>query len=253
MTVYKPRNNLKRAWGLAVVAVSVAACAGGTEANLDEAGTSSSSQLSDSSISTTTGSVETSETQPGDSDEASDGETGAQTADVQVEGPSLAPMPSDVQITDASTDPAYGMVGPTLIGTDFDGNELTIGPDGRAKVLYFVAHWCPHCQVEIPLVQSLIDAGNQPAEIDIYAISTAYRADSTPHPAEWLSTEGFEPPSLRDSDASDALVAYAGSGFPFAVYLDSDNRVIGRSVGSVDGETMVALWELTAANGALSG
>ena len=44
-------------------------------------------------------------------------------------------------------DPAVGMTIPTVTGTDFDGNDITItGDDGKAKVIVFVAHWCPHCQ-----------------------------------------------------------------------------------------------------------
>ena len=40
---------------------------------------------------------------------------------------------------------------PPSPASDFDGDDITIGADdGTAKVILFVAHWCPHCQAEVP-------------------------------------------------------------------------------------------------------
>ena len=54
-------------------------------------------------------------------------------------------------------DPAVGRAMPEVRGTSFDGSSVAIANDGRAKVLLFVAHWCPHCQREVPVVQAWLD------------------------------------------------------------------------------------------------
>ena len=42
---------------------------------------------------------------------------------------------------------------PRWTGQSFDGTPLAINPgDGKPKLVVFVAHWCPHCQAEVPRV-----------------------------------------------------------------------------------------------------
>ena len=31
----------------------------------------------------------------------------------------------------------------------FDGTPVEIAPDGKAKLVVFLAHWCPHCRAEV--------------------------------------------------------------------------------------------------------
>ncbi|MGF1600116.1 MAG: TlpA family protein disulfide reductase [Acidimicrobiales bacterium] len=168
-----------------------------------------------------------------------------QAADVEIDGDPLAPMSGSGVGAD---DPAVGAIAPTLVGTDFDGTEVRIEPDGRPKVVYFLAHWCSHCQVEVPLVVELIDEGSQPENLDIYAVSTALNQSPLNFPPEtWLEREGFQPPVIRDTETSSALAAYGSGGFPYAVYLDGDNRVLTRSAGELGKDTIASLWEITAA------
>ena len=58
-----------------------------------------------------------------------------------------------------SPDPAIGKTVPTLTGKSvYDGGAVTIGPDtggGKPQVIVFVAHWCPHCQAEVPRLVAL--------------------------------------------------------------------------------------------------
>ena len=54
---------------------------------------------------------------------------------VQVDGDVLAPPPEG-----GEADSAIGTLAPTLTGTDINGDPITIGDDGRAKVVVFVAH-----------------------------------------------------------------------------------------------------------------
>ena len=60
----------------------------------------------------------------------------------------------------APSDPAVGLTIPTV--TSPTGS---IELDGTAKVILFLAHWCPHCQAEVPVVKAWVDAGNLPDDV----------------------------------------------------------------------------------------
>ena len=74
----------------------------------------------------------------------------AQTSKVKT-GSSSKALP---QLVDGEDDAAIGQTIPTVSGKTLDGDAITIGPDGGAKVIVFVAHWCPHCQAEVPEIVS---------------------------------------------------------------------------------------------------
>ena len=61
------------------------------------------------------------------------------------------PLP---QFENPNSDPAVGLAAPEVSGTDFTGRATAIKADGRPKVVIFLAHWCPHCQAEVPLIQT---------------------------------------------------------------------------------------------------
>ncbi|MGH1491731.1 MAG: TlpA family protein disulfide reductase [Acidimicrobiales bacterium] len=173
---------------------------------------------------------------------------GAETAAVELIGESISPLPEGVRVSDADTDPEYGNVAPTLIGTGFDGAEVKIEPDGKAKAIYFLAHWCPHCQEELPLVQSLLDDGVVPDGLEVYAVSTGVNDGGGNYPpSDWFVDEGFTATVVRDDDAASAFVGYGGAGFPYVVYLDSEHRVVARSSGNLDGATTSQLWDIASA------
>jgi thiol-disulfide isomerase/thioredoxin len=169
-----------------------------------------------------------------------------QTAAVQVEGTPLESMPNSGVSVDPASDPAIGAEPPAVTGTSFDGSDVSITNDGRAKAIYFLAHWCPHCQEELPRITQLIDEGKQPADLDVYAVSTDIRPERGNYPpVRWFDLEGFQAPVLRDSDTSEAYANFGPSGFPYAVYVNADNQVVARSSGQLDAETIEALWAVT--------
>jgi cytochrome c biogenesis protein CcmG, thiol:disulfide interchange protein DsbE len=149
--------------------------------------------------------------------------------DVTVEG---QPLPFLADPTTA--DPALGFSVPTVTGTDFDGNSHTVGPDGRPKILIFLAHWCPHCQAEVPEVQAWIDQGGLPAEVDMYSFTvlTEHVRPNWP-PEEWLEEEGWTPPVIMDDEEQSVVTAYGMRGTPFYVVLDGENNNLGRFSGQV--------------------
>lgn len=177
-------------------------------------------------------------------------DTNAQTSTVELSGTPLVQMPPNTPVTDLNTDPVAGLIAPTIQGTDFDDASISIADDGRPKVIYFLAHWCPHCQAEVPVIQDLLTTGALPDGVDIYAVSTGVNPGQDNYPPQaWLTEEGFEPITVRDSEQGEAFTAFGGSGFPYAVYLDSGHRVIARSAGTLEADQIAQLWEMAAASG----
>lgn len=131
-------------------------------------------------------------------------------------------------------DTAVGMTIPTITGKDFDGNDITIGPDGKAKVILFVAHWCPHCQREVPLLKAHLDDNPMPDDVELLTVSTSVKpgADNYP-PQEWLDSEGWSAPVLADDEASSAARQFGLSAFPYFVVVDADGKVVARASGEI--------------------
>jgi peroxiredoxin len=132
-------------------------------------------------------------------------------------------------------DPAVGMTIPTVTGKDFEGNDLTIsGDDGKAKVILFVAHWCPHCQKEVPMLKEHLDESPMPDDVELLTVSTSVKpgADNYP-PQEWLDREGWAAPVLADDEDSSVARAYGLSAFPYFVIVDADGKVVARASGEL--------------------
>ena len=169
-----------------------------------------------------------------------------ETAAVETQGDALAPFP-EVQsfVAPADQDPAVGSTPPTLTGEDFSGEPVTIDPgDGTAKVVVFLAHWCPHCQAEVPVIQGWIDDGNLPEGVEVYAVSTAVREDQNNHPpSAWLEREGWTGDVLLDDEEGTAATSWALPGFPYMVFLDSEGQVTRRASGEVPEAEFAALVE----------
>jgi disulfide bond formation protein DsbB/thiol-disulfide isomerase/thioredoxin len=144
-----------------------------------------------------------------------------------VEGQSLP------ELTDPMSDPAAGFALPVVSGTDYNGETVTISGDG-AKVVIVLAHWCPHCQDEVPLVQDWLDANGFPDGVALYSISTAAAADAPNYPPdEWLAREGWQVPVIADDEAGTVRTALGVSGYPFFVFTAADGRIVHRSAGAM--------------------
>lgn len=164
---------------------------------------------------------------------------------VSTDGIVLEPIGGDVSVSTDESDPVIGAKAPSVTGTSFDGSEVVISDDGRAKVVYFVAHWCPHCQDEVTAIARAINAGELPDNVDVYLVSTGIR-DGAPNypPSEWIKGASWPAPVLRDDPGSTLALAYGLGGFPYAVYLDSSHSVVARSQGELAASDTLALWEL---------
>ena len=127
------------------------------------------------------------------------------------------------------------------------GSELiTVDPaDGTVRLIGFFAHWCPHCQREVPRVSKWLEENTIPTEIEILAVSTAVR-EGTPNypPSEWFIKERWPTDIFVDNQDNDLAAAYGLAGFPYWVLVDATGRVVHRSSGELTEEQFGYLVEL---------
>ncbi len=147
----------------------------------------------------------------------------------QVQG-QLSPMPPDAAVDTSVT----GETAPVVIGADFNGNEVRIENDGRAKAIVLLAHWCPHCQNEVPEVQAWLGSGGGVEGVDLYSVATSMNSSRDNYPSsEWLDREGWTVPVVVDDQENSVYRAYGAGGFPFWVFVNSDGTVAARAAGRI--------------------
>ena len=118
-------------------------------------------------------------------------------------------------------------------GPDQYSNIVSLEKDGNAKALIFLAHWCPHCQREVPAVQEYIDTMGVPDGIDIIAIATSIdKGRENYPPTEWLAREGWTELQIYDIDKKIGD-AYGLNAFPYWVFLDKELKIIARRTGNL--------------------
>ncbi len=163
----------------------------------------------------------------GDGEEASSARQ--ETGTVSFEpGTQLAPLP------DAGGDPAIGTASPVVEGERFDGSAITIGgPTDQPTLYVFLAHWCPHCNDEIPKLIELDDEGGFPADLEVIGISTgADPSGSNYPPSTWLEEKDWPWDVMADDENLTAIQVFGGNSFPYAVIVDADGTVLSRRSGT---------------------
>jgi thiol-disulfide isomerase/thioredoxin len=142
----------------------------------------------------------------------------------------------------AEPDPAIGSVGPNVLGRTPDGDPIEIGLAGQQPTLVvFLAHWCPHCQAELPLLVDLAEEGAFDG-MRVVAVLTGTNPDAPNHPpVAWLEREGWTGEVLLDDERFSAMSAYGQAGYPYLVALDTSGRVTGRTTGEQPAEVVMAL------------
>ena len=169
------------------------------------------------------------------------GEPGEAAGDGVVRDPEISgdPLPD---YTPTAPDSALGLPAPEVRGTDFNGRSVAIVNDGRMKVVLFLAHWCAHCQSEVPEVQAWIDGGGKPENVDIYGVATAIEEEGSNYPPDdWLEREGWTSPVLVDTNDT-VLRAFGLTAFPTWVFINADGAVALRIGGAIGAEQLTALF-----------
>ena len=139
-------------------------------------------------------------------------------------------------------DAAVGLTAPVLHGADFDGNQVSITDDGRAKIIVFLAHWCPYCRNEVPVVRDWYASGAVPAGVDVYSVSTLTDpARGSYPPRTWLAAEGWNVPLIVDDARDTAAGAFGLHAVPFWVLVDADGIVVARGAGAISADGLTAM------------
>ena len=157
--------------------------------------------------------------------------------DIVVTGAALAERPDG-----STSDPAVGQVVPAITGEQFDGTALSIPATGTPKVVMFLAHWCPHCQAEVPLIAAELAQHGLPSGVDLYGVTTSTTETRVNFPpADWLRKESWPVRTIADDAANRAAAAYGVTGFPTFVAVDASGKVVARTSGELTVEQFRAL------------
>jgi cytochrome c biogenesis protein CcmG, thiol:disulfide interchange protein DsbE len=147
---------------------------------------------------------------------------------VTVAGEPVPPIGED------GSDPFAGQVSaPVLTVQDLADGERVLGAPGQAQVLVFLAHWCPVCDQELPVLRRVIDRGDVPADVELVLVTTALDP-SRPNwsPDRWLADAGLGGVlTVRDDTAGRAFTTYGLRAYPAWAAIDADGVVVARRQG----------------------
>ena len=153
----------------------------------------------------------------------------AQTQPVTVSGTALPTL------SGSGADAAVGRQVPELKGAAFDGSAVTIANDGHPKIVIFIAHWCPHCQAEVPVITKWIAANGAPSGVDMYAVSTGASKDRPNYPpSSWLAKVNWPLPTLADNDDALAAQAFGLNAYPYFAVVNASGNLVFRATGELD-------------------
>lgn len=169
----------------------------------------------------------------GDDSAASDFDLGA------IEAPVIDGAP-----TLASNEPAPTVTAESLLTE----GDATIPVEGEATIIAFLAHWCPACNEELPIIEEFLDSGTLPEGVAVTAVATGIDPTRNNYPPDqWLDRRDreWDIPTLVDPDGSIAA-AYGITGYPTFVFVDANGTVVGRS-GATDAATLQQVADALAA------
>lgn len=168
-------------------------------------------------------------TEPSDTSETSTPSPGIviETAAVVVSGSPLGPI--------GVPDTAAGLPAPAASGVGPNGQRVSIGSDGIGRVIGFFAHWCPHCQEELPEVTTFLEEAPLPQGVEVLAVSTAVDANAANYPpSAWLSD--WTGPAIMDDATMTLASAYGVTALPAWVAVDANGNVLYRTTGRLNME-----------------
>ena len=159
----------------------------------------------------------------------------SQTGEVRVAGAGLTPY------SPGAADPSVGRPIPELRGYNFDNQPITVSSAGDAKIVIFVAHWCNHCQAEVPRIVDWLAAGRLPG-VQLVAVSSGVDANAPNYPpSEWLEREDWAIPTITDDTDGTAAQAFGLTGYPYFVAVRADGTVAARASGEQPLEQLQAM------------
>ena len=151
-----------------------------------------------------------------------------ESAAVQIEG---EPLP----LYEGGVDEAIGTEAPIVAAAVSlaSGETLRIGP-GEPRVIGFLAHWCPHCQEELPELSEWLTTSPLAANAEFIAVSTSLRPDAGNFPpSRWFNRDELQASVIVDDPAGTLLSSFGFGGFPAFIAIDENGVVVDRLSGNV--------------------
>ena len=142
-------------------------------------------------------------------------------------------MAGSTHAAQARTADSVGVAAPILTGFNFDGVTMVIdaATDGPTMVV-FLAHWCSHCNAEVPVLIDWNTLGGVPDNLNVIGVATAIDPSQPNYPpADWFEAKRWPWPVLVDTKVSNnheaGLVAQAfgASAWPYMVIIGEDGLV----------------------------
>ena len=161
-----------------------------------------------------------------------------ETAAVEVSGEPLPPIPQQ------GADPAAGQPAPTATGLNFEGESVDLLADEGGTILVFLAHWCPVCQREVPvIVEEWTDS--LPEDVRVVGVPTfTDRTRGNHPPSAWLEAEDWPFDVLVDSPDDELAQAYGVQSFPAFAVVGPDGTIQTRTTGELPPESLDQLVQL---------
>ena len=135
--------------------------------------------------------------------------------------------------------PRIGYRAPRFSLTDLNGEVHSLEDyAGRAVLINFWTTWCPHCVIEMPLMQELHESGQ---DIVVLAINVQEKPEDVD---AFISDAGYTFSVLLDEQAQ-VSGAYQVRGLPTTFAVDGTGIITSLRVGAFDAEALAALVEST--------
>jgi thiol-disulfide isomerase/thioredoxin len=120
--------------------------------------------------------------------------------------------------------PAPEVSAPSLLGS----GEEVIPVDGQGTMIVFLAHWCPACNNEVPVVVDWLEDDPLPEGVAVRTVATAIDPNANHYPPDtWLERRDWTAPTLIDTDGSIGQ-AYGIEGYPMWVFVDAEGTIVAR-------------------------
>jgi len=136
-------------------------------------------------------------------------------------------------------DTALGQAVPEISGEDFEGNAQAITANGSGKLIVALAHWCPYCNQELPVLRDWYATTDLPADVEVILLNvfTDPTRDNYP-PSTWLAEAAWSGPLIVD-DVSGSLASALGiASVPYNLLVTPEGTVAGRITGGLTVEQL---------------
>jgi|SRR3990172_397969 len=131
---------------------------------------------------------------------------------------------------------AIGEVVPGFSAPGLDGGSVVWSDYTDAPTVLSVwAPWCPHCQVELPILD---DVMREFPAVGFVTVVTAIGDQPGPAPEDYMRENDLAFPVAVDDDAGTIANALGIQGFPTLFFVSSDGTVAQVASGEVDAEEL---------------